>query len=139
MSIQLVQTVRREPSSFSLSFSLADIMLHLLPAIFGKVEYLLVTSGGERGGRDVLGAGRLFSCSLNNCLALRVAREHSFLLVLGVLGAEPAQLDSSETHRDAGPVGADVSSSGTGLRTSTGMALNCSSGILICKHRCQLG
>ena len=74
MSIQFVQTVRREPSSLSLSFSLAEIMLHLLPALFGSVEYLLITRGGESGGmEEVLCAGRLLSCSLNNCLVLKVA------------------------------------------------------------------
>ena len=134
MSMQFVQTVRRKPSSLSLSFSLAEIMLHLLPALFGSVEYLLITRGGESGGmEEVHRAGRLLSCSLNNCLALNAASGRSFLRVFGVFGADPAQLDSSETHRDDGAVGEEDSSSGTGLKTSTGMALNCSSGILICK------
>ena len=43
--------------------------------------------------------GRLLSCSLT------VDREASFLLVLGVFGADPAQLDNSETHKEAGPLG----------------------------------
>jgi len=110
-------------------------MLHRLPAIFGRVEYLLVTRGGESGGKEeVLGAGRLLSCSHNNCLALSVASGKSLLLVFGVFGADPAQLDSSEKHNEEGAVGEEESSSGTGLKTSTGMALNCSSGILICKQ-----
>eukprot|EP00092_Neocalanus_flemingeri_P044541 GFUD01049443.1.p1 GENE.GFUD01049443.1~~GFUD01049443.1.p1 ORF type:complete len:132 (+),score=28.66 GFUD01049443.1:56-451(+) len=95
-----VQTVRREPSSLSLSFSLAEIMLHLLPAIFGSVEYLLVTRGEESGGRgEVLGAGRLWSCSFNNCAALKVA-SGSFLVAFGVFGADPAQLAGCWTHKD---------------------------------------
>ena len=78
----------------------------------------------------VLGAGRLLSCSCNNCLALMVTCG-SFILVLGVAGADPAQLERSEDRvvRDV----KDSLLSAVGLNTCTGMALNCSAGILICK------
>ena len=107
-------------------------MLHLLPIILGSVEYLLVTRGGETGGREeVLGAGRLWSCSCNNCAALKVT-SGSFFLVFGVFGGDPAQLEMSETHTEDRVVGESLLSA-VGLKTCTGMALNCSAGILICK------
>ena len=79
----------------------------------------------------VLGAGRLLSCSCNNCLALMVTCG-SFILVLGVAGADPAQLERSEDRvvRDV----KDSLLSAVGLNTCTGMALNCSAGILIWKN-----
>ena len=126
---QLVQTVSKEPSSLCRSFSLEDIKLHLLVATFGRVEYLLWQGRGL-----VVGGGRLLSCSLSNCRALRFAKGVSFLPVFGVFGAEPAQLANSEMHREAGPLAALIlSSSCSGLSISTGMALNCSSVIRICK------
>ena len=42
----------------------------------------------------VLGGGRLWSCSSNNCLAFYVTRGSFFL----VFGADPAQLGMSEVH-----------------------------------------